>query len=120
ERDAGKPESEEVAYTRASAVGGDHPVGVDLVIAVWRFDGQPHRLVARLDADHPVAPAQVDSVDLGCAINQRLFQIELLKVDEGGHLVPVLWQEIERYHDLVAQIDLAELPGDALGDQALT
>ena len=52
------------------------------------------------------------------AVDQRLFQIKLLQIDEGGHLVPVLRQQVEGEQKVVAVKHLAELPGDALRHQA--
>ena len=71
-------------------------------------------VVARLDAAHLVAPADVDRVELGGALAQELLEVILLQVDEGGHLVPVLRQEVEAIEERVALEDLADLPGDAL------
>ena len=119
EGDAGKFQPEQIARGRARAVGGDQPVGVERVGPIVGGDGQPHMIVARGDADELVLPAQVDGVDLADAIAQSLLEIILLQIDEGRHLVPGLGQQVEREHEIVAEEDLAEFPGDALPDQRL-
>jgi hypothetical protein len=48
-----------------------------------------------------------------------LLDVELLEVDEGRHLVPAFGQEVEFVDEPVAVIELAEAPGDALGQHAL-
>ena len=81
---------------------------------VRRVDGQPCAIVEAVEAKEPVFPAQIEIFQLERTIDQCLFQIELLQIDESGHLVPLLRQQIERIEQFVADKDLAELPGDAL------
>ena len=71
-------------------------------------------VVEAVEAEEPVLPAQIKIFQLERTIDQCLFQIELLQIDESGHLVPLLRQQIERIEQFVADKDLAELPGDAL------
>src|SRR6202035_4730106 len=74
---------------------------------------------AAIEADQAIAPAQLEMLQLLRPIDQRLFQIKLLQVDEGGHLVPLLRQQIEGEEKRVAVENLAELPGHAVRNQAL-
>ena len=76
-------------------------------------------VVALLQPDHLVAPAQVDRGKLPYAIDQIGFGIELLQVDEGGPLVPLLRQQIELIKLRGAVKNLADAPHHALVDHAL-
>ena len=119
EGDTGEVEAQKPARGRARTVGGDEPIGVEPVRPVRRVDSQPRAIVEAVEADEPVLPAQIKIFQLERAIDQCLFQIELLQIDEGGHLVPLLRQQIERIEQFVADKDLAELPGDALRHKPL-
>ena len=119
EGDAGEVEAQEPPRGRARTIGGNEPIGVEPVRPVRRVDGQARTVIAAIEADEPVLPAQIEIFQLERAIDQRLFQIELLQIDEGGHLVPLLRQQIERIEQFVADKDLAELPGDALRHKPL-
>ena len=118
EGDAGEVEAEEAANSRARAVGGDQPVGIEPVAAVRRFDRKPRPVVKPIKAHDTVLPAKLKVLDLERAIDQCLFQIELLQIDERRHLVPGLGQKIEGEQKLVAAKHFAELPGDALRHQS--
>ena len=76
-------------------------------------------VVALFQCGHLVAPAQVDRGKLLHAIDQIGFGIELLEVDEGRPLVPVLRQQVELIKLRGAVKDLADAPHHALVDHAL-
>ena len=104
---------------RAGAVAGDDEAGMQPVRAVRRFDRQQHMVVALFEADHLVAPAQVDAGKLLDPIDQIGLGIELLQVDEGRPLVAFLRQQVELVELRVAVKDLADAPDHALVDHAL-
>jgi hypothetical protein len=66
-----------------------------------------------------VAPANLDA-DFACTFDEEILKVILLQIDEGGHLVPILGQEIELPYLFVAGKYLANLPDDALIDAWLT
>ena len=72
-----------------------------------------------LQADHLVAPAQVDRSEFAHAIDQIGLGIELLEIDEGRPLVALLRQQIELIKLRGAVKDLADAPHHALVDHAL-
>ena len=73
-----------------------------------------------LEPDHAVVPAQLDAVlELAGAIDQVLLGVILLEVDERGHLVPRLGQQIEAVDLALAVVQPADLPGHALLRHAL-
>src|SRR4051812_35410479 len=76
-------------------------------------------IVALVDAADLVLPAQIYAVDLAGAVDQRLFEMILLQIDEGRHLVAGFRQQVERIDEVIAEEDLAELPGHAHRDEFL-
>ena len=105
-------------HRAAHAVAGDQPFGVERVAAVGRLDLDRDSVIARPDAHHLVARAKLDPL-LGQACLVEIFlDVVLLQVHEGRELVAGLGRQIEPIDRLVAQIDLAFVPGDALLDHA--
>ena len=94
----------------AHASGRDHPGCRSVSTTV---------IVALLEPRHLVAPAQIDRGKLPHAIDQIGFGIELLQVDEGRPLVPLLRQQVELIELRGAVKDLADAPHHALVDHAL-
>ncbi len=89
------------------------------VRTVGRFDRQQHMVVARFERGHLVAPAQVDGRQLFDAVDQIGLGVELLQVDEGRPLVPLLRQQVELIELRLAVKDLADAPHHALVDHLL-
>ncbi len=114
EHAAAEFEAEQAARGRARAVGGDHPIGVELVLAVRRFHAQAHAIIARRHADDTVLPAQIDARQGLRALDQILLDVILLQVDEGREMMAAVGQQIEGEDLAIAEKDLAGLPGDAL------
>src|SRR5262249_4285160 len=53
--------AETATHSRAYAVCGDHPVGVQIVRSIGGFDGQPHAVIAWRHRRELVAPAQLET-----------------------------------------------------------
>ena len=74
------------AQGRARAVGGDHPIGLELVGAVGRLDGEGHAVVARGEAPLTrLRQRRFEPVELRGALHQEMLEVVLLEVDEGRH-----------------------------------
>ena len=116
---AGKLGAHHLPQRRPRAVAGHDVIGAQPIRAIRRVDRQRHMVVARLESDHLVAPAQVDRGKFLHPVDQIGFGIELLEVDEGGPLVAFLRQQVELIKLLVAVKNLADAPHHALVDHAL-
>src|SRR3954453_14849462 len=102
------------SYRGRGPAAGHEAVGLQLVKAVGRLEADARVVGGDLDVDAAVLEAQVDAGQLPAALVEELLHVILLEVDERGHLVPALRQEVELVEQPVAVEDLAELPGDAL------
>ena len=70
-------------------------------------------IVALVEADDLVAPAQIDLRQFAGAIDEKGFGVILLQIDEGRHLVAVFRQQVEAVEHVIVQEDLADFPHDA-------
>ena len=121
-------QAERLAQEAASAIGGDHPVGVDAVVAGRSRHREARAVVASLDAGEPGLPADVDQVvQLLGAIEQDLLDAVLRQVDHRRQLLVLVGRHAEMQHLGVAvvaatagprQADLQEAGqgAEALGD----
>ena len=75
-------------------------------------------IIARLQSDHPVSPAQVDGWKLCHTIDEVGLGIELLQVDKSWPLVTLLGQQVELIELGIAVKNLASAPNHALFDHA--
>ena len=116
---AGEFRADHLPQRRPRAVAGHDVVRAHPIGAVRRLDGQHHMIVALLQPDHLVAPAQIDRGQLLHPIHQIGLGIELLEVDEGGPLVPFLRQQIELIKQRRAVKNPADAPHHALVDHAI-
>ena len=101
------------------AVAGEQVLAAEGVAAVWRPHLHLHPL-ALADALHLVVEAQVDEVgELHRAVDEILLHVVLLQVDEGGHLVARLGQEVETEDFPLAVEHTPDPPGHPLRDHPL-
>jgi len=103
---------------RARAIAGDEMTGCEAIRPVRRVDRQHDVIVALLERAHLVAPAQIDGGQFLRAIDQIGFGVELLKIDEGRALVPLLGQQIELVELRGAVKDFSDAPDHAFVDHA--
>ncbi len=115
-------QTELAPHIAARPIGDDQPVGVDLEVAVGRFEAHAGAAVAvisqRLNAHHLVFPAQVHTERFG-APHQRFFQVVLLQVDHAGALVAGVGHEVEAVDLFFAQEGAAHVPAHALVDDGV-
>src|SRR6266851_1837322 len=103
---------------RPRAVAGDDIVCAYPVSSIRRLDRQRRMVIALLQPDYLVAPAQIDRSKLLDPVHQIGFGIKLLQVDEGGPFVSLLRQQIELIKRRFAVENLADAPHHALVDHA--
>ncbi len=116
---AGEFRADKAAQRRTRAVAGDDKIGLQMITAVRRLDGENDVIVALLQPDHLVAPAQIGLRQFPDAIDQKRLGIVLLEIDERRHLVAVVRQQVELVEQVVLEKDLADFPDHALLDHAL-
>ncbi|GBD42437.1 hypothetical protein HRbin39_01830 [bacterium HR39] len=101
------------------AVAGHQPLRVDAVRPLRALQLDQHAVVARLHAHHPRAPADLDVGLLLRRLDAVLFEVVLLEVDEGGHAVARLGQQVEAPDLAIAEEHPPGVPGHALVQKAL-
>jgi hypothetical protein len=98
-------------------VGGDEPVGFELVRAFGGVDFQLGKAIALRHDIELVAPAQVDERVSCAGIEQVLFEILLLQVDHGEKAVVFAVRSFHAEHALAAIKRVSKAPGQTvLGD----
>ena len=117
---AGIRQAEQVPHRAAHAVAGDQPVGLER-----RSAPSGVSTVSVTPSSRGATPTTLlrwrisISGSARAALVEIFLDVVLLQVHEGRELVAGLGQQVEAVDRLVAQIDLALLPGDALLDHAL-
>ena len=91
---------------------------MELVGAVWGFDGEGGAVGGVGQVGDAGFPAQVDA-GFAAGFDQDFLQVVLLEVDEGGEFVAGFGKEIEGEDLFFTGEDAAGVPGDALGQQGL-
>src|SRR5205814_10205834 len=102
------------ADRRACTIAGDHIVGVQVVSAIRRLDIEERAIEPGFDSDDLVAPAELDIREALCVLVEKALAIVLLQIDERGPMVTGLRQQIEGVDEVIAEIDLADVPRHAL------
>src|SRR3712207_968753 len=90
------------------------------VAAIRRLNLEFDAILILAQTHNLVLPADLQVGQLLCAIQQVSFNVVLLEVDEGGALMAGFGQQVEAVDRFVVEEDLAQVPGDALVDHALT
>ena len=107
------------AGVAVGAVGGDHPLRFHLEDAVGCFDCQGGDVIILFQTQQLVFPAQVHQRGGLAGFHQCFFQVVLLQVDHGRHLVLGLWQQVELVGQVVVEEHFAHLPLDAAVGKSL-
>ena len=106
--------TQQAAQGRARSVAGQHPLGVDPVLAFGRLHCHQNTIGARHQRRDLAVPAQIDQRQLQRALDQIGLGVVLLQVDEGRAFMAVLGQQVKLVQRLVLGKYLAQIPGHAL------
>ena len=112
-------QSHQATAGRARAIAAHQPVAAQAIRTSGCLDRNKNAIVVAVETYHLVAPAQIDLWTLRHAFDQEFLDVVLLQIDEGRHLVPALWEQVELVDLRRALEHLALLPDHALGQHGL-
>ena len=102
------------------AIRHQQVVAVHAIVAVTGMHGNLSASIIGCHVGDLVQPAQLDLWHLHGAVHHILFHIVLLQVDEGGHFVIGLLQQVEVVDLFLTEVHLAQVPGNALVQHGLS
>ena len=105
------------ANRRARAVGGQHIVGLEAIIAGRRGDAERHAVIAAIDAGQLALPAHVDEVAGGDRVVQILLDILLLQIVHRQVFFARGMRHLEPEDLFAAVVAAAEAPAQRLVEE---
>ena len=112
-----QPQAERRADRRARAVGGEHVIRIEAVVAGGRGDIERDAIVAALDAGKFALPAHVDEIAGRDRIMQILFDVLLLQIVHRQIFFALGMRHLEPKNLLAAVVAAAKAPAERLFEE---